>query len=612
MGTQLDFSTRQLANPSAGVQQSLSDLSAMFGNMEKNKIEQARYDAEQARIKIADARIATKWEQEQEAYKRTELRDNLLGTYVQAFKPVTEQSQEVAGVVPNNIQQVGGVQGQPIPVEGSLLTNYTVKYHPGRDSRIITTQSPGKYSNPNPIIQYSPLQPSATIIPPQKNKPEVIKTQDSTQITNGDIVRDKFGRVIDSISNIPLPKELLQNARSWYDKNVIDKVSRPIVEGTAKVLGNSWDAANAPLSERQKVLQGTLQNFVNHTKSNTLLGIAGRESPQQVDKSIQAISSTRLNDIKLDKAYDSNGKVLGDKLLANQKNASQVYFKTRDGKLISSTAYDKGLQAQQASYEAGAVTVKQVPGSAAYYEQVSGTSNKTIPTSGGSRMPTSTFVNKIDTAVDNVKSNDIFNPTTPTRAEQVVSASTSIIDKMLKDNPSLRYSEVAPAVFEAIKQRIPDGSMTDTERNKLDIDKELRGYAHAWKLQQSQNKVSTDNNIRSVNASIANNASSNSVQREGYLLSYKSAQAGSGNKDFITVNGAPMPRKQFEAAVSARGAKEGTESGKSKIEKLAAQNVLIDKEAERIFAQKAGYNPKTFFLNAYDYREEAKRNLGLD
>lgn len=39
MAQGLDFTTRQLVNPSAGVQQSLSDLGAMFGQFQKNKID---------------------------------------------------------------------------------------------------------------------------------------------------------------------------------------------------------------------------------------------------------------------------------------------------------------------------------------------------------------------------------------------------------------------------------------------------------------------------------------------------------------------------------------------------------------------------------------------
>lgn len=79
MATQLDFSTRQLANPSAGIQQNLSDLGAMFGQFQKNKVEEERYQAELARQKVLDDRATQLWNR-QEAAREAQLAGEKMAT----------------------------------------------------------------------------------------------------------------------------------------------------------------------------------------------------------------------------------------------------------------------------------------------------------------------------------------------------------------------------------------------------------------------------------------------------------------------------------------------------------------------------------------------------
>jgi hypothetical protein len=433
-----------------------------------------------ARLKVQDDRVATEWEQRQAAFNRAELLDKAIGGAIVGTPTTLQQGQsqeQPQGTIltPSNTTVPQG----EVTKDGTLLG----AYHPGTTPSVIQVQGKGGFSNANPDI---PFNKAVTVSPSPKspyngNLPtpnQLINYDDATKhnspnaLAIGAINKQYDGKLSDLKNGMQGAGLKASLTHSLEDQKIYDSVS-----GKYKTLLAQKDAAIKGLDNKPTV-------------TNKLL-------------------HTTLNDIDLSTPYDSNGNKIGDKLLPSQNHLTQVYFKDKkSGELVNSQDYDKGLYTKLSSYLPGAITEKVKPGTPAYYDKVAGTTNPTIPTNTGD-MKTSTFVNKVDKAVGTEKNSDIFNPATPTRAEQVTSISNGLIEKLLKENPSLRYSEVSKAVIEAVNQRIPSGSMTDTEQKKWDASQNKIKYDHETYLHKIDNEVSTNNNIRTNNTSILNNQNTN-------------------------------------------------------------------------------------------------------
>ena len=486
MATQLDFATRQLANPSAGVQSSLHDLGAMFGQFQQNKLdadkvatEQARYDTEQKRLGVLDARATTQYEQQQKERvdllaMKTAVGQGLLGVPEDALT----MGQQVQPVVQ-------GVQVSPQEAYMSQGRNVVVPGTPGRN---VVTSRPGYYSNPNPEIAFNVNK----MVPGVQPK----AVQPSTPGLETDYNKSAF----------TTPYRAVQG----------------LISGTGDAIKKSWNTVNAPLDERMKALKPNLQEFVNPTGSTKVLGMTGRDStgavtpPPMVSKTVGM--KTKLEDINLNTIYDKKGQPTDI-----SKYKGDTYYKNKEGYLVNSKDVTKSQNVRDASYVEGKSEKTYVPGTQGYTKYISGTSNKEYIGSNGTTVPVKAVVGSVQNSINSYQ-DAVSKMTEGTTAKQITKISNDITRDVLKAHPELAHMaiDIQEMAKKGVGLKLPDGSLTKTEEMKLiaqgedlkhtyDVQKENRGYDQARWLQndsqgfqasQTDKKIAADreNSVREATA----------------------------------------------------------------------------------------------------------------
>jgi hypothetical protein len=416
--------------------------------------EEARYQTEQARLKVQDDRATTTWEQAQKERAdllamKTAVGQGLLGVPEDAL---------TMGQQPTIVQQTVS----PQEVYMSQGRNIVV---PGTSGRRVTTTAPGGYTNPNPEILFNrtKMVPGVTTPTPVGDKP------------------------------------FLETA---YNKSAFTAPYRAVqglVMGTGEALKKSWETANAPLKDRMNALKPNLQEFVNPTGSNKVLGMAGRESPQPKEQ-VQMVpkvvaAKTTLNDIDMVNLFNSKGKPVSAK---DAGDGSKVYYRTKvEGALVNAMDVAKGAVTKENSYVQGKSEKTYIPGTTGYTKYVGGTTNKEFIGSNGTTVPVKTVVGSVQNAIGAYQ--DIVDRMGKgTTAEKITKISNDITKDVLKAHPELAHMaiDIQEMAKKGVGLKLPDGSLTKTEEMKLvaagedlkqlhSVQKEQRGYDQAWRLQGS-------------------------------------------------------------------------------------------------------------------------------